>query len=127
VKRTWFCCSEDIVATIVLKSGVHVQKKVFHLFPHHTYRGMDIVITRDGFQTLVDIIITDPTRTNLVQCASTTTTHVATIVAQNKTRSYIKRTPRNDFIPFAIKTYGCFHLYFYSFFIYYVHASIIRH
>jgi hypothetical protein len=45
---------------------------------------MDIVISRNNFQTLVDIVITDSTCINLVQRVSTTTTHVATIVAQNK-------------------------------------------
>jgi hypothetical protein len=40
----------------VLESGTHVQN-VSHLFPHHTQKQVDIVITKDDFQTLVDIII----------------------------------------------------------------------
>jgi hypothetical protein len=51
---------------------------------------MDIVITRDGFQTLADVVIVDPTRTNLLQCALTTTTHATIVVAQDKARSCTK-------------------------------------
>jgi len=45
---------------------------------------MNIVITRDDFQTLVDVVIVDLTCTNLVQCASTMIVHVTTIVVQDK-------------------------------------------
>jgi hypothetical protein len=45
---------------------------------------MDISIARNDFQTLVDIIIVDPTCTNLLQHASTMTTHVATLATQYK-------------------------------------------
>ncbi len=75
---------QDTIATIALESGAHIQKEVFHLFLCYTWGQMDIVITRDGFQTLVDIVIANSTRTNLVQCASTTT-HAIIIAAQNKT------------------------------------------
>jgi hypothetical protein len=39
------------------------------------------------------------------------------MVAQEKTQSYVKQTLGDDFIPFAIETYGCFHFHFDSFFI----------
>jgi hypothetical protein len=42
---------------------------------------VDIVIIENGFRTLVDIVITNSTRTKLVQCASMTTTHATTIAA----------------------------------------------
>jgi len=35
--------------------------------------------------------------------------------------------PRNYFIPFAIETYGCFHLHFDSFLTSCVHAGIAHH
>jgi len=63
---------------------------------------MDIVITRDDFWTWVDVFIANLTHTNLVQCTSTTTTHVATIAIQNKAQSYIERKLGDDFIPLAI-------------------------
>ncbi len=66
----------------------HVQKEVTHLFLHHTQEGMNILITRDDFQTLMDIIIVDLTRTYMVQRTSTTTTHVTMLAIQEKTQSY---------------------------------------
>jgi hypothetical protein len=39
----------NIIATIVLKSGTHVQREVSHLFLHHTQWWMDILITRSDF------------------------------------------------------------------------------
>jgi hypothetical protein len=59
-----------------------------------------------------------------MQRVLTTTTHAAIVVVQDKTRCYTKRTPWDDFIPLAIKTYGCFHLCFDSFFISCIHANI---
>jgi len=49
-----------------------------------THEDEDIVITRDIFQTLVDVVIVNLIHTNLVQHASTMTTHPTTIIAQNK-------------------------------------------
>jgi len=37
------------------------------------------------------------------------------MVAQEKAWSYAKQTPSNDFIPFIIEMYGCFHFGFDSF------------
>ncbi len=76
---------QDTIATITLESGTHVQKKVSHPFPHHTWKWMDIVITRDDFWTWANVVIANPTCTNLVQCASTMTTHVTIVAIQNKT------------------------------------------
>jgi hypothetical protein len=80
-----------------------------------------------GFWTLVNIITTNSTLIYLIQCTLTMTTHVTIVAAQKNTQSYTKQTPWNDFIPLAIKTYGCFHLRFDSFFISCVHANIACH
>jgi len=55
------------------------------------------------------------------------TTHAMMITTQKKTLSYIKQTPSDDFIPFVIKTYGCFHFHFHSFFTAYVQTMIVCH
>jgi hypothetical protein len=49
---------------------------------------MNILITRDDFQTLMDIIIVDLTRTYMVQRTSTTATHVTMLAVKKKTQSY---------------------------------------
>ncbi len=56
----------DTIAAIILESGIHVQRNISHLFPHHTQRRVDIVIIRKNFYTLADVVIIDPTCTNLV-------------------------------------------------------------
>ncbi len=67
---------QNLVVIIVSESGSHVQKEVSHLFLHHTQRQMDIFITRYGFKTLMEVIIVDPIRKNMVQQTSMMTTHV---------------------------------------------------
>ncbi len=88
---------------------------------------MDIVITRNNFQTLTNIVIANPTHTNLVQHTSTTIVHATIVVTQDKTQSYTERMPRDDFIPLAIETYGCLHPRFDSFLIICVHAYVACH
>jgi hypothetical protein len=56
----------DTIAAIILESGIHVQRDISHLFPHHTQGRVDIVIIRKNFYTLADVVIIDPTCTNLV-------------------------------------------------------------
>jgi hypothetical protein len=46
---------------------------------------MDIVITRNDFRTLANVVITNPTRTNWGQRTLMTTTHATIVAAQNKT------------------------------------------
>jgi len=43
----------NTIVTIVLETGARIQKKGSHLFPHHTRKKMDIVITKDNFRTLM--------------------------------------------------------------------------
>jgi hypothetical protein len=54
-------------------------------FPHHNWWQMDILIIRDSFWNLLDIVIVDPTCTYMVQQASTTTSHVVIMDALEKT------------------------------------------
>ncbi len=65
----------------------------------------------------MDIVIANPTHTNMVQQTLTTTTYVAMMDAYEKTWSYNELPLADDFIPFAIKIYECFHSHVDSFFI----------
>jgi len=58
-----------------------------------TQRWMDIVIIRNNFCTLADIIIANPSHIDLVQHVSTMIMHVATIIVQNNAQSYITNLP----------------------------------
>jgi hypothetical protein len=53
----------------------------------------------------------------MVQQTLTTTTYVAMMDAYEKTWSYNELPLADDFIPFAIKIYECFHSHVDSFFI----------
>jgi len=63
----------------------------------------------------MDVIIANPICIDMVQRTSTTTSHVAMMAIQEKTRSYVEQTLGGDFIPFIIETYECFHFCFNSF------------
>jgi len=65
----------------------------------------------------LDIIIANFTRLKMVQQASMMITHAMMMVVQEKTRSYVKQTLGDDFIPFAIEMYGYLHFCFDSIFI----------
>jgi hypothetical protein len=84
---------------------------------------LDIVITKNGFQTLMDIVIADLTHTNMVQQILTMMTNAMMMVVQEMTQSYVERAPSDNFIPFAIEMYGCFH----SFLTAYAHTIIVHH
>jgi hypothetical protein len=49
------------------------------------------------------------------------------MVVQEKTQSYVKQAPSDDFIPFTIETYECLHFCFDSFFITCAQTIIVRH
>jgi hypothetical protein len=76
--------------TIILDNGAHVQKEVSYIFPHHIQWWVNICINRDNFQTLVDVVITNPTCPHMVLHASSTIAHATTVATQEKTCSYVK-------------------------------------
>ncbi len=69
-------------------------------------------------------MIADPTCLDTIQRASFSIAHVATIVAQEKTRSYAKHATQDDFIPLVIEAYDCLHSHFDSFLTSCVQATI---
>jgi predicted PurR-regulated permease PerM len=81
---------QNTIVAIASKSGAHIQRKVSHLFPRHTQRQVDIVITRNNFQTLVKVVIANLICTNLVQYVLIMIAYAIIIVVQNKTLSYTK-------------------------------------
>jgi hypothetical protein len=52
-----------------------------------------IIIIKNNFQTLANIVIADLICTDLMQCASTIITHTTIVAIQDKTQSYTKQTP----------------------------------
>jgi hypothetical protein len=68
-----------------LENKAHVQKEVSHLFLRHIRQQVNILITKNNFHILIDLVITDPTHTYMVQQTLMATTHATTMVAQEKT------------------------------------------
>jgi len=52
-------------ATIARDVGFHIRRKQLHVLPSTTFnsshRQIDILLTKDGICTLVDVVIVDPT------------------------------------------------------------------
>lgn len=74
-----------IVVVIDLENEAHVQKEVSHFSPCQIEQQMDILVTKDNFQTLMDIVIVDLTHIDMVQRTLMAIEHVAMMVAQEKT------------------------------------------
>jgi len=75
---------QDIVEILILESGTNI-KKMSHLLLCHIRQQVGVLIIRDNFQTLVNIVIANSTCSDMVHCASCTTTPALTIVIQEKT------------------------------------------
>jgi hypothetical protein len=88
----------------------------FRKWNTHTKRGFPPLIHHTQWRTNISIInnvvIVDSTHLNMVYCPLPMITHAMIIVMQEKTQSYVKCTLKDDFIPLAIETYGCFHSHF---------------
>jgi hypothetical protein len=78
---------------------------------------VDILIIKDDFKSLMDVIIANLTRTEMVQKTLMMITHVVMMAIREKPRSYNERALGDDFIPLIIETHECFHFRFDSFFI----------
>jgi hypothetical protein len=64
-----------------LENEAHVQKEVSHFSPCQIEQQMDILVTKDNFQTLMDIVIADLTHIDMVQRTLMAIEHVAMMVA----------------------------------------------
>jgi hypothetical protein len=68
---------------------------------------------KNGYRISMNIVINDLNFSNMIQHASSTTTHAMTTHAtiatdQEKTQSYTKHALGDNFIPLLIKTYVVF-------------------
>ncbi len=102
----------DVIATIALENGAHIQKEVSHVFLHQTQWQINILITKDSFWTLMDIIIANSTNIYMVQ-RTLTTTHAMMMGIQERTWWYIEQALGNDFIPLTIETYHFLFIFYY--------------
>jgi len=67
------------------------------------------VLTKDGICTLIDIVIANPTRTNLFPWSCATQRFVAFDATQAKEKSYHNQHPTDQFLPLSIEVFECLH------------------
>jgi hypothetical protein len=97
---------QDVFASIARDAGFHILGKQIHVLPppffKSFYRWVDIVLSMDGICTLVDVIIVDPTGTNLVSWVAHSHGVVTTVAARVKENLCCDHYPTNMFFPLAI-------------------------
>ncbi len=72
-------------------------------------RQVDVVFTKNGIHTVVDVVIANPTQVNLFFQSCTIQRFVAFNATQAKERGYHNWHPTNPFLPLAIEVFGCLH------------------
>jgi hypothetical protein len=83
------------------------------VFPSTTLNSfhwwIDIVLTKNGICTLTDVVITDPTWTDLLPQSCATQGFVASDATQAKEKGYFNQHPIDQFLPLVIEVFGCLH------------------
>jgi hypothetical protein len=67
------------------------------------------VLTKYGIHTLANVVIVNPTQTNLLPRSCVIQGFDAFDGVQTKKRSCCSRHPTNQFLPVAIEVFGCLH------------------
>ena len=101
----------DAVYNIIRESRQHAHRERTGFLPSSAPRGrggrVDIVISDAAVgHTLVVIVVADPTRRDLVECAAGYDLVAAADSERRKETHYRDRAARMNFVPFALETYG---------------------
>jgi hypothetical protein len=111
----------DTFVTIVSNVGFHVGWEQSHALPSTTFNSfcqwVDIVLTKDGIRILTNVVIANPTWTNLLLRPCPIQGFDVSNVAQTKAKSHRKWHPTDQFLPLAIQVFGCL----------YKHANMFLH
>jgi hypothetical protein len=103
----------DTFAAIAWDVDFHVRQEQLHALSLTTFNSfcqqINIVLTKDGIRTLIDIVITNPTRTNLFPWSCATQGFVTFDTAQAKKKSYHYQHPIDQFLPLSIEVFECLH------------------
>jgi len=92
-------------ATIVWDVGFHVGQEQLHVLPLNMFNSfrwwVDIVLTKNGICTLVEIVIVNPTWMNLLSQFYTTQGFVVSNVVETKEWSYHDKHPHRSIPPLS--------------------------
>jgi hypothetical protein len=70
---------------------------------------LDHILTKDNIRILANVVIANPTRTNLLPQSCTTQGFVASNAIQAKKMNYYNQHPTNQFLPLVIEIFDCSH------------------
>ncbi len=91
----------------------HMGRKQLHVLNSNMFnfahRRVDIVLTKDGIRTLVNVVIANPTRANLLPWSCATRGFVTSNATQTEKQSYRDRHLTNQFLPLVVEVFGCLH------------------
>jgi hypothetical protein len=79
---------------------------------HFSRRQVDIVLTKDGICFLANVVIVDPTSTDLLCQCCATWGFATSKTTQAKKKSYRNQHPIDHFLPLAIEVFGCLNKHF---------------
>jgi hypothetical protein len=103
----------DTFAVIARDVGFYMGWEQLHAKPSTTlnsfHQQVDIVFTKNGIRTLVDIVIADPMHVDLFPQSCTTQGFATSDAAQAKKRSYYNWHLIDQFFFLAIEIFGCLH------------------
>ncbi len=103
----------DTFVAIARNVGFQVGWEKLNVLPSTTFTfshwQVDIVLTKDGIRTLVDIVISNPTQANLFPRSCAIQWFVAFNATQTKERSYCNQHSTNRFLPSTNGVFGCLH------------------
>ncbi len=89
----------------------HVGWKQLHGLPSTTFNSscwqVNIMLTKDGIGTLIDIVVIDPTQADLLLQSCATQGFTTSNAIQAKERSYRNRHLVDQFLPLVIEVFGC--------------------
>jgi len=74
---------------------------------HSFHQQVNIVLTKDGICTLINVVITNAIGVDLLHQSCATRRFVPFEIVQAKERSYHDRHPIYHFLPFTIEVFGC--------------------
>jgi len=74
---------------------------------HSFHQQVNIVLTKDGNRTLVNVVIANPIGVDLFHQSCATRRFVTFKIVQAKKKSYHDRHPTDHFFPFVIELFGC--------------------
>jgi hypothetical protein len=105
----------DTFVAITRDVSFHVGREQLHVFPSITFNSfrqqIDIVLTKYSICTVVNIVIVNPTRTDLFLRSCVIQRFVTLMQLKPKKKNYHNQHSTDQFLLLRIEIFGCLHKY----------------